>query len=101
MRKVKRYSSEQKVEALKRHFVNREELSKICEDLKIPPTTFYGWQQKFFDNAQAAFSKDSSNQDKAAEEKVEYLESKLRKRENVISELMEECINLKKNLGLV
>lgn len=101
MRKIKQYSSEQKVEALKRHFVGKEAISKICEDLEIPPSTFHGWQQKFFDNASSAFEKDSKNENKAIREKVEFLEAKLRKKDNVISELMEESINLKKNLGIV
>jgi transposase-like protein len=101
MRKIKHYSSEQKVEALKRYFVGKEEISKICEELKIPPSTFHGWQQKFFDNAHSAFEKDAKQENKAIQDKVDSLEYKLRKKDNVISELMEETINLKKNLGLV
>ncbi len=99
MRKAKQYSSEQKVEALKRYFVGREDISKICEELKIPPSTFHGWQQKFFDNARLVFEKETSVQNKVMQEKVDYLERKLRNKDNVISELMEESIKLKKNFG--
>jgi transposase-like protein len=101
MRKVKHYSSEQKVEALKRYFVKREEISKICEELQIPPTTFYGWQQKLFDNARVAFENDNKTQNKAYQEKITYLETKLQKRDSVVSELMQDHIELKKNLGIV
>ena len=98
MRKVKQYSSEEKVEALKRYFVNREEISVICEDLGIPPSTFYGWQQQFLNNAKSAFERDATEKNKAKEERIEYLENKLRNRDEAVSELMQEYIKLKKIL---
>jgi transposase-like protein len=42
-RKVKRryFKASEKVSILKRHLVEREEVSAICEDLKIHPNQFY------------------------------------------------------------
>jgi hypothetical protein len=35
------YTSEQKVSILKRHLIEKEEISSICEELHLHPTVFY------------------------------------------------------------
>ena len=42
------HSAEQKAEALRRHHVKKEEVSSICEDLKLNPSVFYHWQRNLF-----------------------------------------------------
>ena len=54
--KVRRnFSPEEKVRLLKRHLVEREEISKLCEEYEIQPTQFYQWQKEFFERGAAAF----------------------------------------------
>ena len=45
--KRRRFSEEQKVEALKRHLVGKEKISIICDNLQIHPNQFYEWQRHF------------------------------------------------------
>lgn len=97
------YSSEEKVSILKRHLLGKESISDICDDLDIAPTQFYRWQKEFFDNAPLAFEKKKGRQSnvktRQLEEKVEKLESRLRHKDNVIAEITEDYIKLKKNVG--
>jgi transposase-like protein len=97
------YSSEEKVSILKRHLLGKESISDICDDLDIAPTQFYRWQKEFFDNAPLAFEKKKDRQSnvktRQLEEKVEKLESRLRHKDNVIAEITEDYIKLKKNVG--
>ena len=97
------YSSEEKVSILKRHLLGKELISDICDDLDIAPTQFYRWQKEFFDNAPLAFEKKKGRQSNVKtrnlEEKVEKLESRLRHKDNVIAEITEDYVKLKKNAG--
>ena len=96
----KNYSASEKVAILKRHLVGREEISKICEELKLQPSQFYTWQKQFFENGALAFErKTPSSQATKDQKKIEYLESKLQRKHEVLSELMEEHVRLKKDLG--
>lgn len=93
------FSGAQKVEILKRHFVGGEKVSEICEELKIQPTMFYDWQKRFFENGAKAFDREERQEESRKEARVEALEARLKKRDEVIVELMQEHLALKKSLG--
>ena len=95
----RRFSGSEKVEILKRHYVGGEVISKICEELGLNPNQFYQWQQKFFENGAKAFESDRVAESKQLQQRVEGLEAKLQRKDAVLSELMEEHVALKKNLG--
>ncbi len=95
----RRFSSEDKVRVLKRHFVDKVAVSEICEDLGIAPTQFYQWQKQFFENGALAFERNSPKKSSHEAQRVQALESKLRNKNEVISELMEDHVKLKKELG--
>jgi transposase-like protein len=95
----RRYSASEKVSILKRHLVEREEVSRICEDLKIHPNQFYEWQKLFFENGVKAFDSEERREEVKLRERVSTLEAKLQRKDSVLSELMEEHVALKKSLG--
>ena len=97
----RQFSPEEKVQLLKRRLVDGEEISRLCEEYKIQPTQFYQWQKEFFERGAAAFErpKTSNKAQSNAERRVAELEAKLAKKNEVLGELMEEHIQLKKNLG--
>jgi len=101
----RQFTAEQKAEAVKRHVMGKEEVSAICESLGIAPNQFYRWQQELFENAAAAFEvrrRGPARQPREAalEKKVEALEQKIAHKDEVIAEVAEECVALKKKLGL-
>ena len=95
----KNYSGQEKVIILKRHLVDHILVSDLCDEYNLQPTVFYRWQREFFENGAAAFEKDNSRQKKAEEKHIAKLEAKLQTKNEVLSELMEEHIQLKKDLG--
>ena len=95
----KHFSNEEKVTILRRHLLEKVPVSQVCVDLQIAPTIFYRWQQQFFENGQAAFATQRRPQDDGWQRKAEALESKLQRKNEVLSELMEEHLVLKKELG--
>jgi N12 class adenine-specific DNA methylase len=52
-----------------------------------------------FENGASAFVRDTGRQKRAEEQRIQQLEDKLRRKHEVLSELMEEHIKLKKELG--
>jgi hypothetical protein len=61
---------------------------------------FYNWQRTFFENGAKAFEGTGNGRGESKSEKqVEALESRLQRKHEVLSELMEEHIRLKKSWG--
>jgi transposase len=100
-RQRRHFSGPEKVAALKRHLVEKVPVSDLCDELGIAPNLFYRWQKEFFENGHAAF--DDGRKSKASEDakdkKIEQLEAKLQRKNEVLGELMEEHVQLKKELG--
>jgi hypothetical protein len=60
---------------------------------------FYRWQKEFFENGPAAFESRSRGVSDSKDRRIALLEQKLQRKHEVLSELMEEHIKLKKELG--
>ena len=46
----KQYAPEEKAAILRRHLLEKELISKLCDELGMQPTVFYRWQKEFFEN---------------------------------------------------
>jgi transposase-like protein len=98
-KKRRRFSEEQKVAAVRRHLLDKTDVSEICNELSIHPNQFYEWQRIFFENGSRAFKKDNARQEKKTATLIKSLENKIAHKDNVISEIMSEHIALKKHRG--
>lgn len=97
----KRYSSEEKVAILKEHLAGKKPVSEVCERHGLAVNMFYRWQEEFFAKAAGVFEgpRPKPAQTSRLEKRVADLESRLARKHEVLSELMEEHVALKKNLG--
>ena len=95
----KYYTAEEKVAILRRHLLEQEPVSKLCDELGLQPTVFYRWQKEFFENGAAAFKQNARPNGSAEQERIAYLEKKIQRKDEVLAELMAEHIALKKELG--
>ncbi len=97
------WTGEKIMAILKRHFVGKEDISKICQEEDIQATQFYRWQAMLFEDGAAVFQRKNGHAERrellVAKEKADALEAKLQKKNEVLSELMEEHVKLKKELG--
>jgi transposase-like protein len=95
------FTPQEKVAIVKRHLLEGVPVSNLCDEFDINPTRFYQWQRLLFENAHLAF--DNGRKSKAVEDakerKIEQLEAKLQRKNEVLVELMEEHTALKKSLG--
>lgn len=91
------FSAAQKAAIVKTHLVDKVPISDLCEKHEITPTQFYQWQKQLFEGAAAAFeTRRKSGAPDAKDRRIDALEAKLANKNEVISELMEECVLLKK-----
>lgn len=97
----KKVSSSLKIEALQRHLVKKEPVSGICEELAVQPSAFYMWQRELFARGATLFENPKGRRkiDRSGE-RICSLEEKLKRKDEVISELLEEHVTLKKSLGV-
>jgi len=87
------------VAILKRHLVDKEPISSLCDEVALQPTVFYRWQKEFFENGAAAFQTKTRPNPQAGQERIEYLEKKIHTKDEVLAELMAEHVALKKSIG--
>ena len=95
----KHYTAEEKVAILRRHLLEQEPISNLCDELGLSPAVFYRWQKEFFENGATAFQRQGRANQIGEQERIEFLEKKLQRKDEVIAELMEEHVSLKKSLG--
>ena len=95
----KHYTAQEKVAILRRHLVDKEPVSKLCDERALQPTVFYRWQKEFFENGAAAFQTSNRHSRQPEQERIERLEKKIQTKDEVLAELMAEHMALKKNLG--
>lgn len=101
IQKRRHYSSEQKVAIIKEHLVGKRPVSELCEQYGIAVNMFYRWQEEFFQRSAGVFDQLRARPaaERRMQEKVDKLEQRLHRKHEVLSELMEEHLILKKILG--
>jgi transposase len=95
------FAPHEKVAIVKRHLLEGVAVSALCDEYQINPAVFYQWQRQLFENAHLAFENGRKVRavDDAKERKIEQLEAKLQRKNEVMAELMEAHTELKKSLG--
>ncbi len=100
MSKTRKYpTAEEKALILKRHLVEKVPMSDLCDEYDLQPSQIYRWQKQLFENAAVAFRRTNRRAEDAKDRKIVALEEKLVKKNEVVAELLEDHVQLKKELG--
>ena len=96
----RRHTAEQKAELLRQHVADKKPVSEVCNEAHIQPSLFYTWQRELLAGAHMVFSsRRTPSRERELEEKVLRLEAKVARKDQVIAEVTEEYVTLKKGLG--
>jgi transposase len=98
-RERRRFEAAEKVKIIREHLLEARPISELCEKYGIAPTQFYQWQKTFFENDTSAFESKKANKEYGLENQIKQLGKKLVKKDEVIAELVEHNIDLKKKHG--
>ncbi len=95
------FTALEKAAAVKRYLVDKVPVSDLCDELGLQPTRIYAWQKQLFENGDAAFARTrrKPKKDNAKDKKIEALEAKIQLKNEVVAELLQEHVQLKKVLG--
>ena len=102
MNKTRRhFADHEKVAILKRRLVDKVPVSDLCDELALHPKLVYDWLKKVFENGHLAFAngRKPKADDNAKDLKIQQLEAKVTRKNEVMAELMEAHTELKKSLG--
>jgi len=100
-RKRRTFTADEKLNAVRRHLIDKVPISDLCDELGLQPTQIYQWQKMLFDNGGGAFDKPGrkAKQDGDKDREIESLRTKIQTKNEVVAELLEEHVQLKKELG--
>ena len=99
----RRFTSEQKASILGEHLFDKKPVSDVCEAHQLQPSVLYDWQRHAQANLSEALQgpkKDvTGGRERVLEAKLAELTARLAKKDEVIAELAEEFVTLKKSAG--
>jgi len=97
MAKRVHYTAEGKVKILREHLENQISISELSERYGVHPNILYKWKKELFEGALKTFSQKHRNRNNRQDFKTKALEEKLKQKDSLIAEIIEENIKLKKN----
>jgi transposase-like protein len=96
------FQASEKLAIIRKHLIEKVPISDLCETHNIQPTQYYDWQKKFFENGELALSVHKGKergQKNRYEKQITQLEDQIVKKNEVVAELLQEHVQLKKELG--
>jgi transposase-like protein len=97
--KPREFTTEQKVQILRRHLLDRIPAKEICEEYEVPAAEFARWRQQFFENAEATFDQGQNREPNATERRAQAMEQKIQVIEKLLTDLRDHLAMLKKESG--
>ena len=99
-RKRKQYTGEEKLAIVRKHLLEGKAVSDICDEQGLQPTVFYRWQKQLFEEGSIVFRKPNDTETKELRQQNTQLKEQLVKKDEVLVELLEEYVKVKKELGV-
>ena len=96
------FQASEKLAIIRKHLIEKVPISELCDHYLIQPTQYYDWQKKLFDNGELALGVHQGKQrgqQNQYDQKIAKLEEQIVKKNEVVAELLQEHVQLKKELG--
>jgi transposase-like protein len=96
------FTPEQKAQIVRRHLSGKEPISNLADEFGLQPSQIHNWIKLVLDQAANAFQHAPGRPpriEKAKDRRIEQLQARLVQKNEVIAELMEDHVKLKKELG--
>ena len=100
-RERRHFTAEQKAAVVRRHLAGKEAVSDLADEFAVQPSLIHLWVKQVLDQAERAFDRSRGGRlgTDLKDRQIGQLQSKLLQKNEVISELMQEHVQLKKELG--
>ena len=97
--KRKQYQAAEKVSIIRKHLIEKQSVADLCDEYGMAPSVYYRWQTQFFEGGESAFESTTKTAVSRLQQEVQKLEEKLARKDEVLGEVMEEYVTLKKTVG--
>lgn len=103
-RKRRKFTTQEKAEILRQHLKDKVPVSDLCDEYDVQPSVLYDWLSKALTHLAAALDAATplsavNRQSRENEAQIASLHAKLAKKDQVIAQISEEYVTLKKELG--
>jgi transposase-like protein len=98
-KKRKQYTADEKMAILRQHLLEKRPVSEVCNEYGLQPTVFYRWQKQLFERGSEVLRSSRDPETTKLKRQITQLEEKLAKKDEVLGEVMEEYVTIKKELG--
>ena len=92
------FTPEEKLAILSERLLEGVTVTELCESHDIQPSQYYNWQKQLFLNGALVFRNNQDSQTKSLEDENARLRSKITEKDEVIAEVIQEYVKLKKDL---
>ena len=101
-------SPAEKAAIVRRHLVDKVPVSDLCDEYGIQPSVFYAWQRQVVEGLEGFFTdtrggkRARASRDRELERKdakIAALEAKVARKDEIIADISEVHLELKKSLG--
>jgi len=99
MESRKRLSAKEKMMILRELLENKVQIGELAVKYGIHPNLIYNWKKTLFEKGETLFEDKRERASSKSEEKNIPAEAKLKDKDSLISEIVEDNIRLKKNLN--
>jgi transposase-like protein len=101
MNSRKKYTAEEKIKILREVLEDGKSISQVADQYGVHPNNIFKWRKQLFEGGIKTFCiKRPDISSKAEERRITVLENKIKQKDEVIAELAEELLGLKKkNIG--
>jgi len=97
MGKRKRYTAEEKAKILRELLEEGKSVSEVADKYELHPNCIFKWRKQLLEEGKETFKiKRADISSKAKERKIAALEDKIKHKDEVIAELAQELLELKK-----
>jgi transposase-like protein len=95
------FTAGQKAAIVRRHLADKVPVSDLADEFDVQPSQIHAWVNQVLAQAERAFERGAgrSQVDSAKDRKITQLQEKLAGKNEVIAELMQEHVQLKKEIG--
>jgi transposase len=89
------YTPQEEVAILRRPLLEKEPISKFCDEPGLQLTDFTCWQKEVFQHGATAFEQKRPTNYSADQERIAYVETKIQTKDEVLTGLMAEHVTPK------
>jgi transposase-like protein len=93
------FKPDEKAAVVRRHLAGKEAVSDLADEFGLQPSQIHLWVKQVLDQAAAAFQRSNRRADDGKDRKIADLQQKLLQKNEVVAELLQEHVQLKKELG--